>query len=219
MYAYSNILAALIQRGTTGQGCHIDISMLEAVGEWMHYPLYYTMDGARPPQRTGAAHATIAPYGPFRAADGKTVLLGIQNEREWASFCWVVLERPELAGDVRFDSNTRRSANQAALTEMIHAAFAPLTAAQVIERLEEAHIANARMNEMDEVWAHIQFQARDRWREVATPVGPMPALRPPGAWEARMGPVPELGEHTDSILGELGYSSADIDRLRASGAV
>jgi itaconate CoA-transferase len=146
-------------------------------------------------------------------------LLGIQNEREWAAFCRVVLERPELAGDQRFDTNTRRSENQAALAGIIHAVFAPLTAAQVIERLEEAHIANARMNEMDEVWAHVQLQARDRWREVATPVGPMPALRPPGAWEARMDPVPELGEHTGSILGELGYSPADIERLRSSGAV
>jgi crotonobetainyl-CoA:carnitine CoA-transferase CaiB-like acyl-CoA transferase len=193
--------------------------MLEALGEWMHYPLYYTMDGAPSPPRTGASHATIAPYGPFRAGDGRTVLLGIQNEREWASFCRVVLERPELAGDSRFDSNTRRAGNRAALTEIIHEVFEPLTASQVIDRLEEAQIANARMNEMDEVWAHPQLQARDRWRQVATPAGPMPALLPPGAWEARMDPVPGLGEHTAAILGELGYTSADIERLRASRAV
>ena len=138
MYAYSSILAALIQRGITGRGCHIDVSMLEALGEWMHYPLYYTMDGAPPPPRTGASHATIAPYGPFRAGDGKSVLLGIQNEREWASFCRVVLERPELAADVRFDTNTKRAGNREALTELIHEVFASLTAAQVIERLEQA---------------------------------------------------------------------------------
>jgi itaconate CoA-transferase len=219
MYAYSNLLAALIRRGITGQGCHIDVSMLEALSEWMHYPLYYTMDGAPPPPRTGASHATIAPYGPFRAGDGKSVLLGIQNEREWASFCRVVLERPELALDIRFDTNTKRAGNRAALTEIIHEVFAPMTAAQVIERLEEAQIANARMNEIEEVWAHPQLRARDRWREVETPAGPMPALLPPGAWESSMEPVPELGEHTAAILGELGYASADIDRLRASGAV
>lgn len=219
MYAYSNILAALIQRGKTGHGCHIDVSMLEALGEWMHYPLYYSIDGAPPPPRTGASHATIAPYGPFRAGDGKTVLLGIQNEREWASFCRVVLERPELTGDVRFDSNTRRAGNRAQLTGIIQEIFAVLTAAQVIERLEKAQIANARMNEMDEVWAHPQLHARGRWREVATPAGAMPALLPPGTREASMNPVPQLGEHTDAILGELGYSPADIERLRASGAV
>ena len=219
MYAYSSILAALIQRGRTGEGCHIDLSMLEALGEWMHYPLYYTMDGAPRPARTGASHATIAPYGPFRAGDGKRVFLGIQNEREWESFCRVALEQPELARDPRFDRGTRRAENRAELAAIIEAVFAPLTAAQAIERLERAQIANARMNEMDEVWAHAQFQARGRWREIATPAGPMPALLPPGQTDAEMGAVPALGEHTDSILSELGYGAEQVARLHAQRAI
>jgi itaconate CoA-transferase len=222
MYAYSNILAALIQRERTGIGSHIDVAMLEALGEWMKYPLYYTLDGAPPPQRTGAAHATIFPYGPFRAGDGKTVLLGVQNEREWAVFCRVVLQRPELTEDERFETNSRRVENREPLTAIIQEAFAPLTAAQVVERLDQAQIANARMNEIEEVWAHPQLKARNRWRETATPAGPLPALLPPGTidtFEPRMDAVPALSEHTDAILGELGYIQADIERLRAERAI
>jgi itaconate CoA-transferase len=221
-YAYSSILAALIERGRTGQGCHIDLSMLEALCEWMGYPLYYTLDGGTPPARTGAAHATIAPYGPFATGDGKTVFLGLQNEREWESFCRVVLERPELAADSRFEANTRRAEHRAELAAIVNEAFATLTAAQVIERLEKAQIANARLNEMHEVWAHPQLQARGRWREVSSSVGALPALLPPGridAFEARMDPIPALGEHTNAILEELGFAPAEIASLRAEGAI
>jgi itaconate CoA-transferase len=222
MYAYTNILAALIQRGRTGRGCRIDVSMLESMVEWMGYPLYYAFDGATPPPRAGAAHATIYPYGPFPAGDGKTVMLGLQNEREWVAFCKQVLRRPELATDERFSSNSRRTAQRQQLRAIIVETFAKLTADQVIARLDEAQIANAHMNDMHDVWKHPQLQARGRWIQVETPAGPIPALLPPGVVDAfppRMDPVPALGQHTDAILAELGWSTADIDALRSAGAV
>ena len=222
MYAYTNILAALLERGRTGRGRHIDISMLESLAEWTSYPLYYAFEGAPPPPRTGAAHATIYPYGPFpTGADGGSVMLGLQNEREWASFCEKVLLQPQLAVEPRFAGNAQRVAHRDALRALIVAAFAPLTAAQVVERLEAAQIANARVNTMAEVWAHPQLQARGRWREVASPAGPLPALLPPGSWEEgpRMDAVPALGEHTDAILRELGLADASIARLRAAEAI
>jgi itaconate CoA-transferase len=221
MYAYSNILAALLQRGQTGRGQHIDVSMLESLAEWMGYPLYYAFDGASPPPRSGASHATIYPYGPFPAGDGGTVMLGLQNEREWAAFCATVLLQPALAKDARFSSNPKRSASREALRALIVETFAALTTAEVLERLEAAQIANARVNTMAEVWAHPQLQARGRWREVGSPAGPLPALLPPGTWDdgPRMDPVPALGEHTDAILAGLGYSGAAIAALRAAGAV
>ncbi len=222
MYAYSNILAALIQRGKTGQGRHIDVSMLESMVEWMSYPLYYSMDGAAPPPRAGASHATIYPYGPFVAGDGKTVMLGLQNEREWDAFCGKVLRRPELASDPRFSSNSRRVAAQPELRAIIVEAFSRLTAEQVIELLDAAQIANARMNDMHELWQHAQLKARGRWVEVDTPAGSVPALLPPGMSNAdapRMDAVPALGQHTDMILQELGYSSEAIANLHLQKAV
>jgi itaconate CoA-transferase len=222
MYAYSNILAALLQRGKTGGGQHIDISMLESLVEWTSYPLYYAFDGAEPPPRTGASHATIYPYGPFPAGDGKTVMLGLQNEREWALFCSKVLRAPELAADSRFASNSKRSAARTELRALIVQAFAALTAAQVVERLDDAHIANANVNTMSDVWAHPQLQARGRWTEIDTPVGSIPALLPPGSWEIqkpRMDAVPALGQHTDAILAELGYGTEQIDQLRREQAI
>ncbi len=219
MYAYSNILAALIQRGQTGQGCQFEVAMLDALCEWMGYPLYYSLDGASPPPRTGASHATISPYGPFRARDGKVVMLGIQNEREWSTFCRKVLARPELAIDDRFRTVSRRAENRALLTALIEESLAPFTAEEVIARLDEAQIANARMNEMADVWAHPQLHARGRWREVATPSGPMPALLPPALCEPRMDPVPALGQHTEAILGELGFSASEITAMRQEGAI
>lgn len=222
MYAYTNILAALIQRGKTGQGCNIDVSMLESMAEWMSYPLYYAMDGAAPPPRASASHATIYPYGPFPAGDGKVIMLGLQNEREWAVFCSKVLKQPELATDPRFNTNALRSAQRKDLFELIVGVFAGLTAEQVIERLEEAQIANAHMNDMHDLWAHAQLKARNRWTEVATPAGPVPALLPPGmpnGYAPRMDPVPALGQHTDAILGELGFDSERIARLHAEKAV
>ncbi|MBQ1761531.1 MAG: CoA transferase [Aquincola sp.] len=222
MYAYSNILAALLERGRTGRGRHIDISMLEALTEWTSFPLYYAFDGAPPPPRTGASHATIHPYGPFpTGADGGSVLFGLQNEREWASFCQTVLQQPALAQDERFAGNAKRVALREELRAIIVEAFAHLTAPQVVQRLEAAQIANARVNTMQEVWAHPQLQARGRWREVGSSAGPLPALLPPGSWheEPRMDPVPALGEHTDAILAELGLDAAAIAALRAEKAI
>lgn len=222
MYAYTNILAALIERAKSGEGRRIDVSMLESMAEWMGYPMYYAFDGAPPPARTGAAHATIYPYGPFPAGDGKVVMLGLQNEREWNTFCTKVLENPALAADPRFDSNARRTASRDALRAIIVDAFAHFTAGQVVARLDEAGIANARMNTMEELWAHPQLKARGRWAEVDTPAGAVPTLLPPGTSRAddpRIDPVPALGAHTDAILSGLGYAQADIDRLRNEGAL
>ena len=222
MYAYTNILAALMHRQQTGQGQRIDVSMLESLTEWMSYPLYYAFDGAPPPPRTGASHATIYPYGPFAAGDGKTVMLGLQNEREWKIFCDKVLLQPELAAEARFASNAKRSAARAELSALILQAFASLTAAQVAERLETAGIANAQVNTMAEVWAHPQLKARGRWRQVQTSAGAIPALLPPGSWqhgEPRMDAVPALGQHTDAILSRYGYSAEAIAALRDQGVV
>ncbi|MDA7826604.1 CoA transferase [Rhodobacteraceae bacterium] len=219
MYAYSNILAALIERGQTGKGRNIDISMLEALSEWMGYPMYYAYDGAPPPDRAGAAHATIFPYGPFPAGDGRNVMLGLQNEREWAAFCTHVLQQPELVQDERFASNAQRSAHKAALTAIICTAFADLTADQVVARLETAGIANAHINDMEALWAHPQLNARGRWRTVGMPFGDIPALLPPGQDDARMDPIPALGGHSDAILDELGYDAAQIEGLRAADVI
>jgi crotonobetainyl-CoA:carnitine CoA-transferase CaiB-like acyl-CoA transferase len=222
MYAYTNILAALMHRQQTGEGQRIDVSMLESLTEWMGYPLYYAFDGAPPPPRTGASHATIYPYGPFAAGDGKTVMLGLQNEREWKVFCDKVLLQPELADEARFASNAKRSAARDELSALILQAFASLTAAQVAERLETAGIANAQVNTMQEVWAHPQLKARERWRQVETLAGAIPALLPPGSWqhgEPRMDAVPALGQHTDAILSRYGYSAEAIAALREQGAV
>ena len=222
MYAYTNILAALMHRQQTGEGQRIDVSMLESLTEWMSYPLYYAFDGAPPPPRTGASHATIYPYGPFAAGDGKTVMLGLQNEREWKIFCDKVLLQPELAAEARFASNAKRSAARDELSALILQAFASLTAAQVAERLETAGIANAQVNTMAEVWAHPQLKARGRWRQVDTSAGAIPALLPPGSWqhgEPRMDAVPGLGQHTDAILSRYGYSAEAIAALRDQGVV
>jgi itaconate CoA-transferase len=222
MYAFTGILTALYQRERTGRGIVLDISMFEALGEWMGYAAYYAAYGGTPPPRTGASHATIAPYGPFRAGDGKQVNLGLQNEREWVHFCTKVLEQPELANDPRFDSNAKRVANREALHAMIDAVFSQLTIDQVIARLDRAQIANARMNSMQEFWDHPQLQARERWREVDSPVGPLKALLPPVTMhdvEPRMDPIPALGEQTEQILRSLGYQDEHICRLRVERVI
>jgi itaconate CoA-transferase len=222
MYAYSNILAALLQRGKTGRGAHVEVSMLESMVEWMSFPLYYAFDGASQPPRAGASHATIYPYGPFPAGDGKIVMLGLQNEREWALFCEKVLQQAGLTHDERFSTNSRRSVARTELRAIIVEAFSRMTGEQVVERLEEAQIANAHMNDMHDLWRHPQLQARKRWTEIDSPAGMVPALLPPGipnTFQARMDPVPGLGEHTDTILAELGYGADRIAHLREQHAI
>jgi crotonobetainyl-CoA:carnitine CoA-transferase CaiB-like acyl-CoA transferase len=222
MYAYSSILAALLERQRTGRGRRIDISLLEALVEWMSFPLYYAFDGQPPPPRTGASHATIYPYGPFPAGDGRTVMLGLQNEREWEVFCERVLQRPEVAKDPRFAGNAKRVAERDAVRAIIVEAFAPLTAEEVVRRLDAAQIANAQVRDMHDLWAHPQLAARQRWREVDTAAGRVPSLLPPGSWDEgtpRMDAVPALGQHTQAILESLGYSAERIAALRGAGAV
>lgn len=207
MYAFTNIMGAIMTREKTGKGTKIDISMLESMAEWMGFPLYYTYQGQTPPKRVGAAHATIYPYGPFSTGDGGSVMLGLQNEREWAKLCSDVLEDPELASDPRFSANTLRVENREELREIIYKVFSNLTAQQLLERLDRAGIANAKLREMEDVWSHPQLKARGRWTEVATPQGPVPALIPPGVAapeDVRMDAVPSLGQHNDKILAELG---------------
>ena len=222
MYAFSSIQSALLLRAKTGQGSGIDVSMLESLAEWMGYPLYYSYNDAPPPERAGASHATIFPYGPFRAGDGRSVMLGLQNDREWLAFCEKVLQNSALANDVRFKSNALRSANRAELTDLIEQAFSGFSAAQVATKLNEADIANANMNNMHDLWNHEQLRARNRWVPVDTPVGPVPALKPPGrstAYEPRMDAIPAVGAQTDAILEELGFDASTIKRLRAAKAI
>ena len=222
MYAYTNILAALLQRGKTGKGSVIDISMLESLSEWMSFPMYYAYKGAEPPPRNGASHATIYPYGPFKAGDGKTVMLGLQNEREWVQFCEIVLENPALAQDERFDRNFKRNEKRAELLEIIDACFCKLSSEQLVARLEKAQIANAHLNDMAGLWKHEQLEARNRWTEVDTPNGSIAALLPPGrndSYDYRMDAIPAVGQHTDAILKELGMSESEIASMRVSGAI
>jgi itaconate CoA-transferase len=222
MYAYTGILSALLLRAKNGKGSHIDVSMLESLAEWMSYPMYYAFDGAAPPPRAAASHASIYPYGPFAAGDGGTVMLGLQNEREWKAFCDVVLQDPGVATNPHFDSNARRNEHRDELTAIILKTFSGLTTQQVLARLDQAQIANARMNDMAGLWAHPQLAARERWCQVGSPVGDIPAMLPPGridSFDYRMGPVPAVGQHTEAILRELGQGDAEIAALRQSGAV
>ena len=222
MYAYSGILTALLMRHQTGVGTLLEVSMLEALGEWMGYPMYYGTDGGAEPPRTGARHAAIAPYGPFGCRDGEVVYLGVQNEREWQAFCAQVLGRPELAGDRRFVSNGSRVAHRAALDAEIEGVFGRLPTSEILERLESARIANARLRTVRQFVDHPQLAARGRWHEVGTPVGPVRALAPPATIdgvEPVMGPIPALGAHTDAILAELGYDAATIQGWRDAAMV
>lgn len=221
-YAYSGILNALLLRNKTGLGSHLDVSMLESMVEWMSFPMYYAFEGASPPPRAGAAHATIYPYGPFPVGDGSQVMLGLQNEREWRIFCEKVLNQPALANEADFSSNSLRVANRDRLRGLIVEAFSKMSIDQVVQYLEDAGIANARVNEMKDVWAHPQLKARNRWTEVGSPVGQLPALIPPATnnqFDARMDPIPDVGEHTHAILKELGVSAATLAILEADKAI
>ena len=222
MYAYSGILAALFRRERTLEGMEIEVSMLEALGEWMGFPAYFALYGGEEPERSGARHAAIAPYGPFECGDGEVVFLGIQNEREWERFCEAVLEHPAMAKDERFATNSGRVANREALDKEIEDVFKRLSAEEVIERLEEAQIANARMRTVHGFLDHPQLEARDRWREVGSPAGPLRALLPPATMsgvEPTMAAVPEVGEHTDRVLAELGYDEEGIAALHREKVV
>jgi itaconate CoA-transferase len=206
--AYHSILAALIHRGRTGLGDHIEVSMLEAMAEWMGFPMYFAMEGAEPPPRNGAGHATIYPYGPYDTADGG-VLFGLQNDREWAAFAKDVLNRQDLADDARFKGNSGRADHRAFLEPVIVEILSSLSTEEAIARLDKAGIATARVNDMAALWDHPQLAARDRWREVGSPAGRLTALKPVSGdgWEPRLDPVPALGQHTDSILAEFGLSA------------
>lgn len=222
MYAYSSILTALFHRERTGEGAAIEVSLFDALTEWMSHPVYFTLYSGEPPARTGSAHATVFPYGSFATGGGASVQLGVQNEREWVRFCTDVLLRPETAVDPRFTSNALRSQHRAELTALIESAFSRLGPVEVIARLDGAGIANARENDIAGLIAHPQLAARDRWREVDSPGGRIAALRPPATIEGfgeRFDPIPAIGEHTAAVLRELGYDDADLARLTEAGHV
>jgi itaconate CoA-transferase len=222
MYAYSGVLTALIARGRTNEGAAIDVSLFDALAEWMSAPAYYTAYGGTPPARTGANHASIAPYGPFRGGDGREIYLGIQNAREWERFCADVLGRAALAFDERFTTNSRRVVNRPALHDEIAAIFRTLSSEEIVRRLESAQIAYARMNSIEAFVGHPQLADRDCWRDIDSPVGPLRALVPPArirGVEPAMGAVPALGQHTDAILNEIGFDDTTIARFHAEGVI
>ena len=205
--AYNSILAALLARHKTGRGCRLDVSMLESLSEWMSFPMYYAFDGAEPPALSGAEHASIYPYGPFKTGGDGTVMLGMQNEREWANFCRDVLGREDLLGEERFKTTAKRSKNREELKVIIEDVFQGASAEAWLERLQAAGIANAKVNDMDGLWNHPQLKARNRWSEVETSAGSIPALKPAGVADGtvvRMDPIPDVDEHGEAILEEFG---------------
>lgn len=222
MYALTSILMALIHRNQTHEGTIIDVSMLEALAEWMGYPLNFGHFSGQAPDRTGAHHATIAPYGPYPTLGGAEVFLGVQNEREWAAFCTDVLKMPGMRDDPRFESNSLRVTHRTALNGAIQEVFSQLALKDVLDRLDRAGIAYARLNTIEDLWDHPQLRARHRFRPVSTPGGLMEALLPPMNFldaEPTMGDIPSLGRHTDGILAELGWTAEEIQRLREKGVV
>ncbi len=223
MYAFSGVLAALVRRGRTGRGGPVEVSMLEALAEWMGHPLHHAMHGGTPPVRTGLAHAVIAPYDAYPTADGGRVLLSVQNDREWRRLAELVLGRPELADEPAFATNAARVEHRDRTDEAVARALGVLDADEAVARLEAAGIACARLRDVRELAEHPQLAARDRWREVGSPVGPLKALLPPitlpGGDEARMGAVPALGEHTESLLRAVGMTDDEIAALRRDGVI
>jgi itaconate CoA-transferase len=222
VYGAMGTLAAFLERQRTGQGQHVQTSLFDALAEWMGHPLYYTMYGGSPPARAGVRHATVVPYGAYRCGDGEHVLFAVQTEQQWTSFCREVCRRPEWIDDPRFDSVTNRRRNRDALEAAIEEAFAPSGRAEITSRLEAADIPYGDLKTVEQFSAHPQLAARNRWRKIATPGGPMTALQPPislGDAEPAMGDVPAAGQHTGTILAEMGYDPAAIARLRESGAI
>jgi itaconate CoA-transferase len=220
MFTFSGVLTALYSRATTGVSRPVSVSLFDALVEWMSQPLYYGHYGATPPARTGARHPTIAPYGPFTAGDGTTVLLAVQNPPEWQRLCEIVLESADLAADIRFATNPDRVAHREELESIITAAVARLRGDELEQLLDRAGVAHARMNDVEQLWQHPVLAGRDRWHEVQTPGGPADALRPPASLagvEPMMGDVPALGAHSRKILSELGYSTPQIDDLVTAG--
>jgi crotonobetainyl-CoA:carnitine CoA-transferase CaiB-like acyl-CoA transferase len=221
MYALSGILAALVRRGRSGEGANVKIAMLDALAEWMTYPLYRMAYGKSATPRLPTSHPALAPYGAHQTRDGR-VIFGVQTEREWTAFCARVLQRPELATDPRFRDNNARREHRLELTALVEEIFSAMTSMEVVTALDDAGIANGRLNEPSDVWEHVQFSARDRWREIGTPGGPVRALLPPFSFtdvESVMGEVPALGQHTDAVLRELGYECSEINALHRAGAV
>jgi itaconate CoA-transferase len=222
MYAFTSILAALLRRERSGEGATIDVTMLEALGEWMGFPALFAAYGGTPPPRSGPYHATIVPYGPFKAGDGQSVFISVQNEREFAAFCEQVLGKPALARDERFASGPARFRNRDAMHAEIDAVFKDLDATEIVQRLDDAEIANARLNDMQQFWDHPQLQARGRWANVPSPAGELRLLKPPfnlSGHEPRLDAVPALGEHSRAILAELGYEKTEIEALAGCGAI
>ena len=221
MYALTGILGALLRRGRTGEGANVKVAMIDALGEWMTYPMLRMAYAGTPPPRSPTSHPAIAPYGSHRTKDGQ-VIFGIQNEREWAVFCTKVMGRPDIQVDPRFHNQHARRENRAALTTEIEAFFGTMTSLEVVKLLDDAGIANGRLNDSKDIWDHVQFAARDKWREISTEAGPVRALLPPFTFtdvEAFMGDVPALGQHTDQIMAELGYSPSDVTAMRGTGAL
>ncbi|MFC7974076.1 CaiB/BaiF CoA transferase family protein [Streptomyces cinereoruber] len=223
MYAFSGVLAALVRRGATGRGGPVEVSLLDSLAEWMGHPLHHGMHGGGAPARTGLAHAVIAPYDAYPTADGGLVLLSVQNDREWRRLAGQVLGRADLADDPAFATNAARVAGRAATDAVVAAALAPLTAEEALARLDAAGIACARLNSVAELAEHPQLTARDRWREVESPAGPLRSLLPPivfpDAPEPRMDRIPSLGQDTDEVLAELGLREAEVKALREAGVV
>jgi itaconate CoA-transferase len=221
MYALTGILGALLRRGRTGQGANVKIAMLDALGEWMSYPMLRHAYAGSPPPRVPTRHPAIAPYGAHRTKDGQ-IIIGLQNEREWVTFCQKVLGDPAIQTDPRFATQTQRSANREALTALIEDVFSDKTSAEAAALLDQAGIANGRLNEPIDVWNHVQFEARDKWRTVQTENGPVRALLPPFTFtdqEAAIGDVPSVGQHTDQVLGDIDFSPERIAAMREAGAI
>lgn len=222
MHAFSAILAAIIQRGKSGRGSRIDISMLEAMIEWMGFPLFYAYEGAPPPERMGADHASIYPYGVFHTKENSVILIGLQNEREWEIFCKSVLDKPNLVEDLRFKDNASRSLNREELREIIQTLFSQLPYEEISHKLNNAKIAFANVNNMEKVWKHPQLEALDRIVSTKTPFGLISSFKPPtnnSEFEPTLSAVPAVGEHSRKILKELDFSNEEIDRFFANEVV